>query len=1752
MRNSDRRVKRPSWLFWFALFGVIALAGSVRFYDLDWDEGAHLHPDERYLTMVVSAVRFPSELDGPDGEATCCSFGSCLKLYWNSAESPLNPAGYDQFSNFVYGTLPIFTTRAAARWVDSACGEAPQPLPGLYRWLLLGTTDLCTSGYYTGYSGIHLVGRSLSGLADLITLLGLVLLARTLYGGRTGLLSGMLYALAPLPIQHAHFFVVDSFATVFVIWALLFCVLSTKQNRLAWLIPAGLATGLAVASKASVWPLAAIVAIAGLYRPAQEGGEEVGRQRLRAEFTIPVLVALALSGAGAALAFRATQPYAFTGPGFWNVGLNSKWLLTMKEISELMRGLRDVPFGHQWTARTPIIFPWRNMVVWGLGLPIGLAAWAGWGWMGLRLMRGKRMEHLLPWLWGTVFFLYQAGQWVKSMRYLLPVYPVFVLFAAWMAVKVATGARRAEQNDDGASYVEIPSGETHVALSAIHRAIVQPLARALPHLLVAGAAVWCLVFLSLYRNPVTRIQASRWMYDNVPTAVVLQTEGGETLNVPWSPRLTLTPDQNVSTVTFIAPRSARITGISLPKVSGNSVNGDRILRAAVGDGIASSSFDIPALDSIALSLQFDTPIDLEEGEIIALELALVDGPAVSVDGSVVANEHWDDPLPLRMEGRDAFFNWYQGLSSSSSGQINNYDDDTVQKRVSLLNWLDEADVIVLSSNRLYASIPRLPQRYPLTTEYYRLLLGGYLGFDLAAEFVSYPALGPCQFPDQEIPFTLATPLITNAKPCSIDLWPAEEAFSVYDHPTVLIFRKSDGYSRAKVETLLPKSLLDDVNWMTPREATQDSTVDDGSSLLLSARMRAEQERGGTWSELFNTNAIQNLSERVAVVIWALFLTLLGWIAFPLVYLLFPNLRCRGYGLSRVIGLLIWAYLSWLLASLHILPFTRIVLWLLFLAMGGGSVLLARRHWAGLRTLVAEQWRNMLAVDVVFLLLFLAWVGVRWMNPDLWHPVVGGEKPMDFAYFNAVIKSTWFPPYDPWFAGGKLNYYYFGFVLVGSLTKALGIVPSVAYNLAIPSLFALTGVGGYTLASNLAGGDERRGLRAGIWGVVMVVILGNLGEVRLLANGFALVGDVQFESLIPGYPELISTLVGIWKVVAKGVALPFRPEWWYWDATRIIPIEPGEVGPINEFPAFTFLYADLHAHAMALPLTQIALAVALQWALGTANRCLTGARESAQGMMHRLRRVARWALPRPAGSLLLAGLVAGALRATNTWDYPTYLALMTVGFLIGLTTAHLRANGEAAQPMMESVSVPATTDLGTAEVGTDEVGTDEVGTAEVRGARARPRAWDGRLLLGLLTPVLLLACAELLFRPFIVNYKVAYAAFELWEGSRTPLNIYLLMYGPSLFPIVVGALVGVAGLGWHLRHRLDVTNLLWVLVVLLTALVLLVVLIGYLEVRIAGLAVVLGVAVTLLLVAPTTPVRQRLLWFWTGTALALSLLVEAAVLKGDIGRMNTVFKFHLQVWMLFAVSSAVFVERLVHSPNGLRYLFAGGARAPAPLVRGAGNDEDPDASATAGRRTKRITALSDAVAVVVVLLVLGGGLYPAFAIPAKIRDRWVPSAPHTLDGMAYVQSAVQYERGAEIRTEADYRVIRWLQENVEGSPTIIEAQAEREYLWGSRISIYTGLPSVAAWRWHQVQQRMIMPGGTVEARQQDIRMFYNSGSPDRAHDILTRYQVKYVILAPYERAYMLPEGLPKFATMVEKGWLEVVYQDQDSTIYRVVG
>ena len=168
--------------------------------------------------------------------------------------------------------------------------------------------------------------------------------------------------------------------------------------------------------------------------------------------------------------------------------------------------------------------------------------------------------------------------------------------------------------------------------------------------------------------------------------------------------------------------------------------------------------------------------------------------------------------------------------------------------------------------------------------------------------------------------------------------------------------------------------------------------------------------------------------------------MLGWLAFPLTFLLLRGLTSKGYILSRALALLLISYFGWIVASLNILPNTTGTVWL-----GVGLLLIASGvAFVRYRTEIIAYVRENLAfigiMEASALFLYILAILIRLGNPDVWDVIWGGEKPMDMSYFNAVLKSTTFPPYDPWFAGGYINYYYYGFVYVGALTKLLRYRP----------------------------------------------------------------------------------------------------------------------------------------------------------------------------------------------------------------------------------------------------------------------------------------------------------------------------------------------------------------------------------------------------------------------------------------------------------------------------------------------------------------------------------------------------------------------------------------------------------------------------------------------------------------------------------------------------------------------------------------
>jgi YYY domain-containing protein len=1742
-----------------ALLAILVLAAFLRFRGLNWDDYSHLHPDERFLTMVETDIQLPDS----------------LSAYFDTANSRLNPNNVGH-TFFVYGTLPIFLVRYLAEWVGQ-----------------------------TGYDQVHLVGRAASAAFDQITVLLVYLIAARLYRKRwIGVLAAAFAAVSVLPIQHAHFFVVDPFANTFIAAGFLFAVLVLDKGRLRDYLLFGLFLGMATASKISAAPLAGVVVLAALIRYMRA---PIQARQGEGKSAIIGLAAALMS----LVAFRIFQPYAFSGPGFFGLRPNPNWLSNLAEIRNQSGGTVDFPPALQWANRTPLLFSFQNLVLWGLGLPLGLLCWAGWLWAAIQCTKGAWDRHLLPVVWIGGFFTWQSISFTKAMRYQLPIYPILVIMGAWGLWQGWTWA-----------------GEHRNRLGTIARLATAAIGVGV----LLAATFWAVSFSNIYVHPLTRVAASRWIYSHLPAAANLQLENGSIEPISSPQQALLLQGQPIS-LPFTANLEDRLTAVQLPGASaiGSAeqmvmlqvtvsldsdpsqpvatglyqgsipVSGEPPLQIAFSQGgqlIAGGDYrvDLKLLqgEGVVLSNQLQLlsqgpegdmpqPIDLaqrylviqsdagqpvsfishSDGQAIGVMLAhatllgaqsdrtqvqvqLLNNPGdehplasgylaaipdgsggeslqatfdrkvtiardqpyslrfalqavsgIAARGSEIVNESsWDDGLPLRLDGRDGFAGLYQGLTQELYWQDDQDDNGNgiPDKEERLVNTLSDGDYLIISSNRQYGTIPRVPIRYPLTTAYYHDLFGcpladsisscaanaqpdntvGQLGYKLIAVFQSNPSVGPISINDQS----------------------AEEAFTVYDHPKVLIFQKAADFSAAKVKALLDQVDMSHVVHVLPSQAGNPPP-----SLMLPARRLAQEQQGGTWKGLFNRLSLVNQSQIAAVIIWWLLIALLGVLAFPLTRRALSGLERGVYPLSRLIGLLIIAWGSWMAGSLGV-PVSRLTIAAVVMILALASGLIAWLDRTEIKAWWAIHKREVLWVEGLALAFFLFDLAVRYGNPDLWHPSKGGEKPMDFSYLNAVLKSTLFPPYDPWFSGGYINYYYFGFVLVGMPIKLLGLIPSIAYNLIIPTWFSLLALAAYGVGGGLvdslgsSGGSRLNPRLAGTAAAVGLVVLGNLGTARMLYDGWKRIGTPVGSDPAGGIVGAWEALQGMGKFVTLQEQIPYAADSWYWNPSRAIEPGEGEAGPITEFPYFTFLYADLHAHMINLPFTVLTLGWGLSW--------LVDARRRKRGWLD-------WII-----MAFIGGLVFGVLRPTNTWDFPVYWSLG------GLALA---------------------------------------GAAWLR----RPKL-DLRLALEIvISAVVLFGLALLLFRPYDLWYGRGYNAVDFWRGSHTGLVDYLTVHGLFLFVLV-------CWMTWETRQWMAQTPLsalnrlrpaAGLLMALVTGILAGIVVITALGYAIAPLVIPLMLWAGLLFLRRDMPLGKRAVLVMLITALALTLLVEVVVLRGDISRMNTVFKFYLQVWTLLALGTGA----------ALAWIVA---------------DLDQWANSWRGLWTAAIWLVAGSAA-----------LYPLLATPAKISDRMATDAPHTLDGMRFMQDAVYYDLGSSFPLLEDYRAIQWMQDNVAGSPVIVEANIP-EYRWGNRFTVYTGLPGVLGWNWHQRQQRVVNGDAAITERADAITQFYLTRSPEQAMQFLRNYDVSYVIVGRLEHLYydsiqpclpaedgvhvicdmsgrpvdmpqpdapaqactpMDPEqpygtlscptfGLDKFAAMAQAGNLRPVFQAGETVIYQV--
>ena len=431
-----------------------------------------------------------------------------------------------------------------------------------------------------------------------------------------------------------------------------------------------------------------------------------------------------------------------------------------------------------------------------------------------------------------------------------------------------------------------------------------------------------------------------------------------------------------------------------------------------------------------------------------------------------------------------------------------------------------------------------------------------------------------------------------------------------------------------------------------------------------------------------------MSEALLAFRWYLVLQVFGLAALPLAWRLFRHLPDRGYGVSKPLGLLLAGWGFWLLTTFGWTHNTAggILVALGLLAVVGLVLVLrspdpSSRPGSHARPMPLP-WRTVLVTEVVFTLAFIAWCLVRARMPRI--ETAGGEKWMEIAFLRAILRSDTFPPHDPWLSGFAISYYYFGYVIVAMVARLAAVPPSIAFNLGIATLFALTCTGAFSLVYNLlvaemgrerrsggAEGEEGRDWRKG-WGALVGGLLGPL-VVAVMGNLEGLLEVLHARALGPAAWWTWLDIHGIDVPplpFAQGSWIPARFFWW-WQASRVLQdYAPwgAEQHVIDEFPGFSFLLGDMHPHVLALPFVVLALALALNLYLRIAECGLSDLPESSQlsGRWYTgLRNADR--KPLSPWELLVYALCLGGLGFLNTWDFPIYLFVVVAAS----TLAHYR-------------------------------------------------------------------------------------------------------------------------------------------------------------------------------------------------------------------------------------------------------------------------------------------------------------------------------------------------------------------------------------------------------------------------------------------------------------------------------------------------
>jgi YYY domain-containing protein len=857
---------------------------------------------------------------------------------------------------------------------------------------------------------------------------------------------------------------------------------------------------------------------------------------------------------------------------------------------------------------------------------------------------------------------------------------------------------------------------------------------------------------------------------------------------------------------------------------------------------------------------------------------------------------------------------------------------------------------------------------------------------------------------------------------------------------------------------------------------------------------------------------------IAFISWYLIISLLGWLTFPLVYALFPALTDKGYTLSRAAGLLIWGYAFWLLASFGVaqndtggILFALVVI----IVLSAWSVTV---HYSSIVDFLKSNKSLVITGEILFLVAFAFLAFVRSANPEL----ASTEKPMELAFINGILRSPTFPPRDPWLSGYAISYYYFGYVMTAMLARLSGIPGTMAHNLMTALIFGLGAIGSYGILYNLLAMADRRPKTEDDESSAHHPHL-HRTQVQVSSTVHALLAPLflllvsNFEALLEVLHRLglfwsensafwnwlknIDSSKLIWRpsvttfnfwtwLDMKELSNPPTPPFtympdrylWWWRASRVIQDydmvnSPREV--IDEFPFFSFLLGDLHPHVLAIPFGLLAIAVALNLFLGGWRGKIEfwGARLHINyaGFLFSALVVGGLAFLNTWDILVAAALIVGAYvfwRASEDgWRWSRLEDLLLLGLPLGILSIVLyfpfylgfssQAGGILPNMMYPTRGAHLWVMWGTLFI--------PIFAYLIHLSSSRPQPsedsskpnWKFALLFGISFVLLLWAFSWLVG----------------WIGSKVEKDFV------DMFLQSQKMSAGEFFSATSLRRLMYIGSLITLLAIFIPALALLFQTTSTTD---DGLQTIDD--------GPRSTVRgqnasQFLLLLLTLGAI-LVIVPEFIYLRDQFGyRINTIFKFYYQAWILWSLVAAFAVAYLLRNLKG---------------------------------------ATDIAFRVTMALVIFAGLLYPSLSLITKTNG-FNPPYGFTLD---------DFDRATRENPD-EAAAIQFLRTVPDG--VIAEAVGDG-YSSYARISMHTGLPTVLGWPGHESQWRGSSdPQGS---RRSNITTLYTTTHWEEAQPIIERYGIRYIYIGLLERSSM-PVREEKF-----QAHLKPIFQQGSVAIYAV--